>query len=242
MTTPKDGGNADDKKIPDPNKDGADDKDKDKDKDKDERIAKADHEAALARARQQEKDKLYPDLEKARKASEEATAALEAANVERAALEAKIKAAEDEKLSESEKLTKRLEEQKAEIASLTDTVNATATAAEQNLAKYRVDMYRERKLRSAGLTVLADTVTGATEAEVDVQIASAAAKEKALIDKGAAAHRKELGDNVPGPVGYANSGNHSLIDGKSREEIAKMPPDEYKKFRQVRLQRIQQGA
>lgn len=135
----------------------------------------------IAKARQQEKAKLYPQIEKLQK---EKNALTEKNNANLLIIGEK-----DARISELEKQLADLnkanesnanENEKALLSKITDLENTITnmkanTVSREELeaeikAEYEVKLYREQKLRELGDTVIPELITGTTKDEIDASV------------------------------------------------------------------------
>lgn len=223
-------------------------------------VDKAAHEAALAAARKEEKDKLYPDLDKARKASEAATKKAEAAeaasaakDAELATIQAKLKEMEDKGLTEAERQGK---ESKEAIRKATEAAQAATKAAEaaqvraelaeknaeKRIKESELRAHRAIAIKDSGLTALADMVTGNTEAEIAASIEALKQKEEVLKGSGKAAADEETRGAMPGPLSLNQRKAQTVYEGMTAAELARLPKDEYQKARKALMNKARATA
>lgn len=181
----------------------------------------------IAKARQQEKAKLYPQitkLEEEKKALTEKNNAhlltigekdAEISELKKQLAEvqntASKSASDNEKalLSKISKLEKELTEVKA------NTVSREEIEAEIK-AEYEVKLYREQKLRECGNSLIPELVTGTTKEEIDSAIALSQERYKQISDS-------VLGSVQQVPVANANV-SHFQTKNLNIEDIAKLDP------------------
>lgn len=140
-------------------------------------------EALIARARKEEKDKLYPritqletEVKEYIKRNNELLVASETAKAEVDAMKAKLVASGKDDSVELAKLKKDLADLTAQYTELQKTIpNAEAIEAKYK-AIYEVKLYREAKLREAGTTIIPELVSGETKEEIDASIEKAKAR------------------------------------------------------------------
>lgn len=190
------------------------------------------YEDLIARARKEEKDKLYPKIQKL---EAENTALVEKHN--KALLELGNK---DTKLSEMEATIEKLKttaknsdseevkELKAEIKNLKAKVKEyeanqidPETIRNEVVAEYEVKLYKEQKLREVGETVIPELVFGSTKEEIDNSLKVAQERYQAIVGKFAT-------PNVP-PV---NVNTSSMVTKEVNvEDVSKMSPFEWAEYR-----------
>lgn len=216
-------------------------------------MTKAEVEALLAKARSEEKAKVYPDLERARKAADEAKAeadavakALADAKARLEAFEAKQKEAEEADLDATQRLERRVKELADENAELQNAQKAAreqieqvATAAEARIRASELAAYRAQKIAAADL-ILTELVSGSSEEEIDASIETAKRREAIILDKGRDEARKKAAQAVPKPKGpSSDSQPPNVLSVADRRQLANIrDPAEYNSRRAALLKQI----
>lgn len=198
----------------------------------------------IERARQQEKDKLYSQLEeqKAKIAelaeAEEARRRVEAEERER--LEAESRRLAEEEMSVRELLEHKEKEWQEQLAAERQERENLAATLNREREYQQLQDYRTRRLTEEVDTImpeLRDLVGGNTQAEIDASIDLVKSKTEAIMQQVAA--------NMPQPVqapprgasvtGQPPVGPQEMLEGSQRqltpEDIANMPMEEYKRLR-----------
>lgn len=135
----------------------------------------------IAKARKQEKEKLYPQI---KKLEEEKTALIEKNNnnllalgekdSEIAELKKQLKEAQDSTSTSASEKEKTLQAKVTELEKKLTEVEANTVSREEIEAEikgeYEVKLYREQKLRELGDTVIPELITGATKEDIDASI------------------------------------------------------------------------
>lgn len=146
------------------------------------------YEQLIAKARQEEKDKLYPRIQKLEGDLKDQVSInndlllKNAALSEELAKQKKKKEEPDPRIAELEAENKKLSDKVAELESNTPKEDELR---EKIKAEYEVKMYAQSKineLKSSGkvLTMLLDTITGTTNEEVDAAVSAAIEKTKSV--------------------------------------------------------------
>lgn len=189
--------------------------------------------AAVEKARQQEKDKLYPQLEEMRSALKEMQDAL---RVEREEKEKVRKEAEDKaeadrvaKLSADDRqieVLRRLEEQlNAERDERRKLVDTLETQRREDTLK----AYRERAIAAAGdsiLPELGELVQGNTETEIDIAINNAKTRTAEIVKR----FKETRGQGVRDALGgVANPGTAALEEQELSETLSQVDTERYLK-------------
>lgn len=191
------------------------------------------YEDLIARARQQEKDKLYPQI---KKLEEEKKALIEKNNAnllslgekdsEITALKKEIETLKSKGASSEEKrLLSENDDLKKKLAELEANTISREEIEKEIKAEYEVKLYREQKLREVGDTVIPELVTGATKEEIDNSIKNAQERFNQI-------QEKILGST--GRVPLSNTSVSSFQNANiSLEDIAKLDPSspEYAQLR-----------
>ena len=181
-----------------------------------------DFERAIALARQEEKDKLYPRLDKAEKRVKELTSANNKYILEIASLKDKI--SQMESSGESEEVT-TLKNQVATLTQELETLKSStpdeAALREQISKEFEVKAYAKEQLQANSDSILSmfhGDIKGSTREEIDAAIT--AAKEKTLSVK------KDLGlvDESGNPVTTSTSTVGSALTNRSTTQGAGRAP------------------
>lgn len=194
-------------------------------------LSEADVQKRVEMARQQEKDKLYPQLEEMRTALKEVQDALRAEREEKvnARTEAERKAEEERvaKLSADDRqleVLRRLEEQ------LTVEREERRKLAETMESQRRADAlktYRDRALLAAGdeiLPELAELVSGNTEAEIDNAIRKAKSRSEEIVKR----FKETRGEQVRNTLGsVTNPGTAALEEQELSETLSTVDTERY---------------
>lgn len=204
----------------------------------------------LAKARQEEKDKLYPDLQKAKSSSEEAQKQLAAEREQRAAeakrtteLEAKLQEIQNSSLSDAEKLENRLSALEAANKANEEAAAQALRAAKTENETLRLELHKANATKGLAFP---DLVSGSTPEEIDASVEQAKAREtqlraqlrEELRDEVAA----ELGSKIPGSSAagddtHAKTGaGSSVLSHKERSNLSKLRGTDYETARREKLQ------
>lgn len=190
-------------------------------------------EALIAAARKEEKDKLYPRIEKLETENKNLTKSLNEALIDRGTAQKRVEELEEALKTATSDKVKDLEEQLAqaqkELKEVKDSTPKEEDIRAKVEAEYEVKYYRDTKLRDGAddiLDVFRDEVTGATKEEVDASFAKAVEKTVAT--------KKQLGliDEDGNPVEQkkktskttSNTEDGKADDGKGDGKSTKRPP------------------
>jgi len=204
-----------------------------------ESFSKEQLEAAIEKARKEEKEKLYKNLEEAKKTAAEKEQAAKTAAEEKAKLEEKQKSFESEqkKLAEEKAaLQKQVDDLKVKAGEATETeavkkqmavleaevkaakerevtlkkqIDAVADAGAQRVAEAELARYREQKIRESGIK-LTELVTGKNAQEIDASIAAAQGREKEIREAAEKATEEKLRKEFAGSVPGPRSPSASM--------------------------------
>ena len=205
---------------------------------------KTDHEAALAQAkesvRNEEKNKLYPEINKLKNEKEAADNKVTELNSSVTELTTKVteletKLAEKEKeltdmganSSNNEENTKKLSELESKIQQLTDAMAVKDAEVETMKKQKEVAEYRTAKIKEIPDADFHDLVFGDTKEQVDATFAKA----KAAYDKVAV----KLSTVIPGtpkvPAAILDA-NSKLFENVSSQDILSMTAEQWKEQRE----------
>lgn len=180
----------------------------------------------IAKARQQEKAKLYPQIEKLQKEKNALTEKNNANLLIIGEKDARISELEKQ-LADSNKANESNanENEKALLSKITDLENTITnmkanTVSREELeaeikAEYEVKLYREQKLRELGDTVIPELITGTTKEEIDASVTISQERYNQITNKVLS------GVQVPvGNVSTSSFHSHNL----KLEDIANLDP------------------
>jgi len=191
------------------------------------------YEDLIAKARKEEKDKLYPKitaLEGERdswiKKCNEHLITIGTKEAEIESLNKKLKESGKDDSETVKALKADILKLQGEVEEAKKNVPDVKAIEDKIKAEYEVKLYRETKLREAGETVIPELVTGTTKEEIDTTLAASQKRFKEMSEK-------ILGGNgsfVP----PANASTSKMDFNKfTMEDLAKLDPKsaEYKEFR-----------
>lgn len=158
----------------------------------------------LNKARSQEKDKLYPQIEELGTTVKNLQAAIKAEQEEKQRLEAEAKAkAESErkaKLTSEEALAEGLKKIEEQLASERQARAALEQKIEQDRRREALQAYRSRKIATAQGALIPELVRGDSEAEIDTTFEIAKARYTELVEQAKTAKADEVRKQMPGPA------------------------------------------
>lgn len=182
----------------------------------------------IAKARKEERDKLYPELNKYK----EKVNNLMLVIAERDSEIADLKKELEEVKKESEKLKENVEKgvkTNKTISELTTTISVLERQLEELQAKYDADVtalklesFKKEKIMEAGGELIPELVTGNSEEEILASIELAKQRYQEIIQKAV--------QNVQMPAANPNQ-NVIQLKEKSIEEISSMTPQQWAEYR-----------
>jgi DNA repair exonuclease SbcCD ATPase subunit len=191
----------------------------------------------LAKARTQEKEKLYSQLEQSRTEAKDGKMKLESASTEVEELRRQLQDANDTSLSEQDKLAKRLHKLEGKIETLAQEKEAAITAASEQQVAFELKLYREQRLRASNV-MLPELVFGTSVEEIDASIKLALEKEQQMESAIRDRMMEELGNQIPTEsvaVESTQNKTQSLTNFREREQIVKLDANSYAQARSERL-------
>lgn len=169
-----------------------------------ESLSKHEVEALLAKARQEEKDKLYPQLEELRSTTKEVQDALrlEREEKERIRREAESQAEEERKsqLSAEQLLQEGLQKIEEQLASERQARAALEERIQQDKRKEQLAAYRVQKIKEANGQIIPEIVQGSSETEIDANTLIAKARYVELVESLKEARAEEVRGQMPRPA------------------------------------------
>lgn len=209
-----------------------------------------DVEALIQKVRKEEKDKLYPEIEGLKTKVKNLEADLAAKNKEVRELNDQIKNADTNNDASKQELQKKIDQLEAEITTLKDKKQKSATENEEKLQKQvddliarldkqerdseeaakkmKLEMFKKDKIAEAKGELIEELVKGETEEEITASIETAKTKYKEIVEK--------VGGNQTNQQRISNVNpiiDPKALGDKTPEEIRKMTPKEYSEYRKT---------
>lgn len=178
----------------------------------------------LQNARVQEKDKLYKTIELKDNTIKQLEKEIEK-------LKEEVKLKEEQGMADNQELLETIKQMKEAQDKLVEDLEAEKKARRQA----ELDSYKQKKIQEANGEILVELVTGETEEEIDESVELAKQKYQEIINP----YREKLEEyeeklskpnpqNAPKPADPTPSAHVEF----TAEEIKKMTPEEYKKYRE----------
>jgi len=215
-------------------------------------ITRQDLFAAVEKARQQEKDKLYSRLESLDSSREELNNRLEESSEmlrslmqERDDANKQLQEKALEELSAEEKVALRLKALEEKEASLQAQLEQVATEAAKRVRDSELKLYRANRLAQEGLT-LTELVSGSSEQEIDDSIKRAREREDIIFAKARESVKAEMSQNLPKPSAPApveqSASAAQLVDPRKKYELANLSPQDFNKLKAELLERARSNS
>ena len=217
-------------------------------------LTKADLAEALNSARTQERTKLHDDIQALKTSEAAKQTEIEARDAEIAALKTAAEEAADSKLSESDKVMKRLEALEASNsqslereAALTLELAANKEASIELVRMSELGRYKAEQIASQEVE-LSELVAGDTREEIDKSIKKALERETALLQKYQARQQTEAQQQAQGDVARPlapAAPKQPAIGGLShadRRDVARLNKEDYAKRKAQLLIEAKQRA
>lgn len=198
--------------------------------DSDDIITKQKFEELVAKARREEKDKLYQRIEKSKTDLEQAEKQREAAQKELAETKDRLKAIEEAKMSKSTEVEEAIKALREQNEALQKRLDEVALEAESKVKESELKTYRKERLEQEGL-MLSELVAGASQQEIDDAIKVVKAREEAIRKAVEEQVRAEMKRDLPRPISV-DSDSSSIAPSKDRYSISKLKSSEYETMRQ----------
>jgi len=189
-------------------------------------------EELIAKARKEERDKLYPEIERQKKKVNDLLLVV----AERDKTIEQLKADVQKLTKELEKANKALEEAQnksgstsaeasATIATLERTIEELKAKHQEEINKLSLELYKQQKLNEVGRdNLIPELVTGNTPEEIDRSIEASKQRLQQI--------RQSVLSGTYIPVANPNASTTTINLDKTPDEIARMSPKEYASWRQ----------
>ncbi len=188
----------------------------------------------LAKARREEKDKLYPEIERLKAKLEEERVAREQRTKELEERQKELEELRAGKQTELASVNRELQEQRDRTAKLEEVIQEVASDAASKIEASELASFREKSIREAGIIHLADTVSGTSRDDIEASVKQAKAREESIMEKAREEARAEMSKQLPQPIspeGSSGMSNPRVIRPQDKTNLAKLPREEWTKRR-----------
>lgn len=187
-------------------------------------------EELLAKARQDEKNKLYPEIEKLKTKSTELETIKKSLEQQIQARTKEVEELRAGKLSELDSVNKELTDLKETNLRLSAAIEEVASEAAEKIRRSELASYKERRLRESGLKKLHAMVAGNSIDEIEASLKSAQEIESSLMEAAKEDAMAHLANNLPRPLAPDGSHGRDVLDlmtPQKRSQIVKSSDAEY---------------
>lgn len=208
-------------------------------------IAKADIAKLIEKARREEKDKLYPEIDRLKKAKSDGDSRVTELEAQLEATRQEVEGLRTGKVEEKESINKELRELREHNQKLEEAIKTVASDAAEKLQASELKAYKEKAIRESGIKQLHELVQGNTQEEIDTAVKKAKEKEDAIFKKAEEDARAKLADSLPTPIspdGTQGRGPSPSVTPKQQYDIAKLKGDDYRKYRDQLLAEAKQKS
>jgi cell division septum initiation protein DivIVA len=197
---------------------------------------KAEMEAAVEKARKEEKDKVYSKLEGLKADKEKTESKIKELELNLNSAREDLDSVRSGQSTESEAIVKELKDLRGKNSKLEDAIEHVASDAAAKLIERDLKLYREKRIRETGCG-LPEMVHGKSEEEIEASLKAAMKREEQLRKDAEEKVRKAITADIPAPISSGGSpgafkgGYDGPLSPTKRQEIATLPKDEYLKRR-----------
>lgn len=188
-------------------------------------------ETLISKAREEEKSKLYPQIEKLKKDKSDLLDTVDELKKDNAKLEkdlAKQKNLNDKisaDLKDGSTTNKTVQELTLTISQLERQLEEVTVNHEKELTKIQLDRVKEQKIAEANGAIIPELVTGNSEEEITESVERAKARYAEITSSVANAQANKM------PMSNPSFQNTQLSAAASLDDIATMSPKEYAEYR-----------
>jgi chromosome segregation ATPase len=183
----------------------------------------------IKKARQEEKDKLYPQITQLKEKNNNLLLVIGERDKTIKELEEKVKGLEKDlesaKTEGNKSKDKEVSELRAEVTSLTNKLTSIEESHKKQIETLNVENLRIRLIAEAGNELIPELVTGNTEEEIKASITKSQERYKAIAGG-------SMGVRIPNPATL------ELPNNLKSEDIQRMSPKDYAKNREELLKSI----
>lgn len=183
-------------------------------------------EELIAKARKEEKDKLYPEITSLKSKNNDLLLVIGERDKKIAELDSKIseleKQVEESTGKVSASKSKEISELRATISKLEADLEISKRDTEEIKTRSELELYKVTKISQAGAEVIPELVSGSTREEIDAAIEASKQRYQEIISKATG------GVRLPNP---STTKLNETFSNKTPEDIRKMSREEYAEFR-----------
>jgi hypothetical protein len=187
----------------------------------------------LEKVRSDEKTKVFGKLEELKAAKDKSEKQIEELQNKLSATLNDLDSVRKGKASEIESVANELKVLRENNEKLNKAVEATVSSAAAKIREFEVKVYRERRIREAGVK-LEELVVGQSETDIDATIEAAKKREQQLLEEYKKELQKQAVAGLPTPLspdGAAGRGPSASLTPQNREALASLKGSEYEKRR-----------
>lgn len=200
-----------------------------------ETMSRSKFEELVAKARREEKDKLYKSMEKTKSELQEAQSQNEAVQKELTETKERLQASEESTMSEMQKVQEALSLLKEQNEMLQKRLDEVAQEADLKVKRSELNSYKKERIEQEGL-MLSELIDGASQEEIDSAIQAVKTREDLLRKSLEEKVRKELSAELPRPLSV-DSQESSVAPASDRYRLSKLNPNDYQTMRQQLMQK-----
>jgi len=201
--------------------------------------------ALLEKVRREEKEKLYPELDRLKGAKTEGEARIAELEKQLEAQRQEVEGLRTGEVEKAESINRELRELQEKNQKLESAIENVATEAAAKLHASQMAALRERLIRESGIKQLPELVTGDTEEALRASVQQVKEKEEAILEEARAQARAQVADQLPTPIspdGSTGRGPTAVVTPKQKQDIAKLKGAEYQQYRDQLLAEAKQKA
>lgn len=187
----------------------------------------------LEKVRSDEKNKVFSKLEELKVAKDKSEKQIEELQSKLSVTLTDLDSVRKGKASELESVANELKTLRESNEKLNKAVEATVSSAAEKIREFEVKVYRERRIREAGVK-LEELVIGQSEADIDATIEAAKKREQQLLEEYKKELQKQAIAGLPTPLspdGATGRGPSAGLTPQNREALASLKGAEYEKRR-----------
>lgn len=204
-----------------------------------ETISKSKFEELVAKARREEKEKLYKSMEKAKSDLKDAQSQNEAMRKELTEKNERLEASKETTMSEMQKVQEALASLKAQNELLQQRLEQVAQEADLKVKQSELNSYKKQRIEQEGL-MLSELINGGSQEEIDSAIKTVKDREELIRRTLEEQVRKELSAELPRPLSV-DSNSANVAPASDRYRISKLNPNDYQSIRQQMMQKAMEA-
>lgn len=198
--------------------------------------ASVDFESLIAKARAEEKEKLYPEINKLKADLEKKVSRINelllTIGEKDEVIAQKEKELKDTKSSSKKSESQEVKDLKVQITNLENQLSEK----DSEISNIKLDSYKQKKIAEAGGDLIPELVTGTSEEEIDLAIEKSVERYKEIVGKLQPQQKQQDSNNIPPANPATNAFDNNQVNLGDLQNINLMTPEGRAQYQKLREQ------